>query len=152
MKPFVYRLDSILKLRAREEAQAQERFDEAMHARFRAELELNEARAELNRCEMAIAGQRAGRATGNDHVVFLNAAGLQRENCERLAARLDAARKEMEKHRGLFHAARSRHQAILRLQERQRRVHASAEERREENAISDLIMSRHALNDGGAFS
>ena len=152
MKPFLFRLDSILKLRAREEAQAQELFDQSMNARFRAEHELNEARAELDRCEQAITEKRASRASGNDHVIFLNAAQLQRENCERLAVRFETARKEMEKHRQLFQTARRRHEAMLRLRERNQRTHAAAEQRREENAISDLIMSRYALRNDEAFS
>ena len=152
MKPFIFRLDSILKLRAREETQARERFDQSMQTRFRAELELSEARTELDSREQAIAEKRAGRASGNDHIVLLNAAQQQRECCARLTARLDAARKEMETHRELFQTARRKHQAVLRLRERQQRTHVAAEERREENAISDLIISRHALRNGGAFA
>ena len=152
MKPFVFRLDSILKMRAREEAQAQEFFDQAIHARFRAELELNEARAELERHEEAIAAKRSGRTSGGDQVVFLNAAQLQRECCGRLAVRLETARKEMEGRRQFFHTARRKHQAVQRLRERHQHAHAAAEQRREENAISDLIMSRHALKNGGGFA
>ena len=152
MKPFVFRLDSVLKIRARDEAQAREQFDHAIHARFRAQLELNEARAELDRCEVAITEKRSGRSTGGDHVVFLNAARMQRECCDRLAARLEAARKEMESHRQIFQAARRKHQAVEKLRERQLRAHTIAEERREENAISDLIISRHTLNRDGSFA
>lgn len=152
MKPFVFRLDTVLKIRAREEAHAREQFDLAIHARFRAQLELNEARTELVRCEEAIAEKRSGRSTGGDHVVFLNAARMQRECCDRLAARLEAARKEMESRRQIFQTARRKHQAVEKLRERQLRAHAAAEERREENAISDLIISRHAMNHDGAFA
>ena len=151
MKPFVFRLDSILQLRAREETRAREIFEQAMHARDRAGLEFTGARQELGRIEMAISAQREGSATGNDHVVFLNAARMQRECCDRLALSLDAARREMETQRGLFQAARRRHEAMIRLRDRQRRVHAAEEQRREENAISDLIMSRHAMGNQGAL-
>ena len=152
MKPFVFRLDSVLKIRAREEAHALEQFDHAIHARFQAQLELNEARAELDRCEEAITEKRSGRSTGGDHVVFLNAARMQRECCDRLAARLEAARKEMESRREIFQTARRKHQAVEKLRERQLRTHLTAEQRREETAISDLIISRHALNRDGAFA
>lgn len=149
MKPFVFRLDSVLKIRAREEAQAQEQFDQAIQARFRAQLELYEAHAELDRCEAAISEKRSGRSCGGDHVVFLNAARIQRERCEQFAAQLEAARKEMESRRQIFHTARRKHQAVEKLRERQMRAHTAAEQRREENAISDLIISRHALNRNG---
>ena len=151
MKPFVFRLESILQLRAREEARAQEIFEQAVQARDHAQLDLNAAREELARIEHAISGQRAGRATGNDHVVFLNAAKVHRESCDQLALRLDAAQKEMETQRVLFQAARRRHEAMLKLRERHRLAHAAAEQRREENAISDLIMSRHAMATQGAL-
>ncbi len=152
MKPFVFRLESILQLRAREEARAQEVFEQAMQLVSRAELDLNTAREELARMEKEICEQRGGRATGNDYVVFLNAARIRRELCDKLALRLEAVRKEMEKQRALFQAARSRHEAMLKLRERHRIAHAAIEQRREENAISDLIMSRHAMNTKAAFS
>ena len=152
MKPFTFRLDSVLKIRAREEAQAREQFDHAIHARFRAQLELHEARAELDRCEDAISEKRSGRSCGGDHVVFLNAARIQRERCQHLAARLEAARKEMESRRQVFQTARRKHQAVEKLRGRQLRAHITAEQRREENAISDLIISRHALNRDGTFA
>jgi len=145
MKPFVFRLDSILQLRAREEARAQEIFEQATHACDRAGLELTDARQELAGIEQAITGQRSGCVKGSEHVIFLNAAKVRRECCDRLAARLDAAQKEMEAQRGLFQAARRRHEAMIRLRDRHRCAHAAAEQRREEAAISDLIMSRHAL-------
>ncbi len=146
MKPFVFRLESILQLRAREEARAQEIFEQAMQAVSRAEIDLSAAREELSGIEQAISDQRGGRATGNDCVVFLNAARVRRELCEKLALRLDAVRSEMEKQRALFQAARRRHEAMIKLRERHRLAHAAIEQRREENAISDLIMSRHAMN------
>ena len=152
MKAFVFRLDSILSLRAREEAQAQERFEKATHARFDAELELTKAREELDRCELAISGQRAIASTGNRQVMLLNSAKVQREICERLLVRLEAARKEMESRREIFQTARRKHQAVEKLRERQLRTHLTAEQRREETAISDLIISRHALNRDGAFA
>ena len=152
MKPFVFRLDSVLKIRAREEAQAQEQLDHAIHARFRAQQELNAAHAELDRCEMAITEKRSGRSTGGDHVVFLNAARMQRECCDRLAARLEAAKKEMESRRQFFQTARRKLQAVEKLRERQLRTHNATEQRREENAISDLIISRHSLNRDGALA
>ena len=152
MKPFVFRLDSVLKIRAREEAQAQEQLDHAIHARFRAQQELNAAHAELDRCEMAITEKRSGRSTGGDHVVFLNAARMQRECCDRLAARLEAAKKEMESRRQFFQTARRKLQAVEKLRERQLRTHNATEQRREENAISDLIISRHSLNRDDALA
>lgn len=152
MKPFVFRLESILQLRAREEARAQEIFEQAMQAVSLAGNDLSAAREELGRIEMAICEQRGGRATGNDCVVFLNAAKVRRELCDRLALRLDAVRKEMEKQRAFFQAARSRHEAMRKLRERHRAAHAAIEQRREENAVSDLIMSRHAMNTQAALS
>ncbi len=152
MKPFVFRLESILQLRAREEARAQEAFEQAMRLVSQAELDLRTAREELGRMEKEICEQRGGRATGNDYVVFLNAARVRRELCEKLALRVDVVRKEMEKQRALFQAARRRHEAMIKLRERHRLAHAAIEQRREENAISDLIMSRHAMNAQAATS
>lgn len=152
MKPFVFRLDSILQLRAREQARALEIFEHARQAHHRAGLDLDDARQDLDRIGQAIAGRRAAGATGNDHVVLLNAAKVWRECCERLAAILETARREMEKQGKLLQVARGKHEAMQKLRDRHRRAHDAAEQRREENAIGDLIMSRHAMgNHGIAF-
>lgn len=147
MKRFAFRFDSILRLRASEEAGAREVLEHSLGAQRRARRELEEARLDLDCREQAIAGRRAGNASVNEHLILLNAARLQREHCERLAARLESATRETDARRKLFETARRKHEAILRLHERHHRAHAAAGQQEEENEISDLIMARHAPAD-----
>jgi flagellar export protein FliJ len=150
MKRFVFRLDSILNMRAREEAAAREILERCLNVQRSAERDLDEGSLQLDRCEQALASQRAGKSSIHEHLILLNADRLQREHCARLTMRLAAVTKEAEAQRALFETARRKHQAIVRLYERHSREHAATGRRHEENDISDLINSRHARTDGRA--
>jgi flagellar export protein FliJ len=143
MKRFTFRLDSILKIRAREEDSAREILERCLSAQRSAERELDDANLRLDQSEDAMTGKRSGKTSIHDHLILLNAVRLDRDRCVNLTTRLAAATRETEAQRQLFQTARRRHQAILRLRERHSRAHAAAEQRREDNEISDFIISRH---------
>lgn len=147
MKRFVFHLDSVLRMRAREEAAAREILEHALAVQRRAKSDLDEALVELERCEEALGSQRGRQSSVNDHLILLNAASVQRDYRDRLATRLAEATQKTETLRKLHETAGRKHQAILRLQERHRRVHAAREQRHEENQVSDLILSRHPTAD-----
>lgn len=150
MKRFVFRLDSILKMRAREEDAAREILERFLGAQRRAERDLEAGNLQLERCEQALGSQRAGKSSVYEHLIHLHAAGLQREHCGRLATLLASAVKETEAQRRVFQTARRKHQAVLRIQERHARAHAAALQRHEENEVSDFINSRHAPAESSA--
>jgi len=150
MKRFVFRLDSILKMRAREEDSTREILERCLGVQRSAERDLDEANLRLDQCEEAMAGKRTGKTSIQDHLILLNAVRLERENCVNLTTRVTAATRETEMQRQIFQAARRRHQAILRLHERHSRAHSAAEQRHEENEISDFIISRHVTDQSRA--
>lgn len=143
MKRFVFRLDSTLNLRAREEELARGVLERCLNVQRRAERDLDEANLELDSCEERLTDQRAGKTSIQDHLILLNAVRIQREHCVSLATRFTAATRATEAQRLLFQTARRRHQIVLRLHDRQSRAHAAAEQLREENEMSDFIISRH---------
>jgi flagellar export protein FliJ len=147
MKRFVFRLDSIARLRAREETAAMETFQQSLTAERRAKADLDAAGLELDECEQALAARRAGRSSAGDHLILMNAARVQREHCARLAERLARAAQETEAHRRRFDLARRKHEAIVRLHDRQLRAHLAAAQRQEEKEVSDLILSRYATSE-----
>jgi flagellar export protein FliJ len=152
MKRFVFRLDSIVRLRARDEAGAREILEHSLNEQRRAQADLDAACLELERCEQTIVAQRATHSSANAHLIHLNAATAQRAHCQRLAARLAKATQETAACRKQFETARRKHQAILRLHDRHLQAHSAVEQRREENEISDLILSRHAPADSRAIA
>jgi len=143
MKRFTFRLDSILKLRSREEEAARGILERCLSAQLNAERALDSANLDLDRCEQKLTEQRAGKSSIQDLLILLDAVRLQREHCVSIAARVTAATRAAEAQRQIFLTARRKHQAVLRLRDRQGRAHAEAEQRREENEISDFIISRH---------
>lgn len=152
MKRFTFRLDSILKMRAREEDSAREILERCLAAQRSAERDLDEANLRLDRSEEALLGKRTGKTSIHDHLILLNAVRLERERCVNLTTRATAAIRETETQRRLFQTARRKHQAILRLHDRHSCVHSAAEQRREENEISDFIISRHVPAESRAWA
>ena len=143
MKNFVFRLASILTLRTREEERAREIFGKAAQAQTQAALALDEARAGLDGCYAALVSGRTGATNRTEQILLLNALQYQQTQCQRLVIRLAAADREAALRRGEFLAARRKREALTRLRERQSRAHRLAQDRHEENEVSDLIAARH---------
>lgn len=143
MKRFVFRLDSILKMRAREEDASREILERCLAAQRSVEGELDEANRQLDHCEEAMAGKRTGKMSVHEHLILLNAVRLHRDRCVSLTTRVVAVTRGTEAQRLRFQTARRKHEALLRLRDRHSLAHAAAEQRTEENAISDFIISRH---------
>lgn len=143
MKQFVFRLESVLALRAREEDQASEIFSKAARAQTQATLALEQARTGLDECYAALVTGRTGATSRTEQILLLNALQHQQSECEHLAVRLAVADREATVRRGEFLAARRNREALTRLRERQLREYRIEAERREENEISDLITARH---------
>ncbi len=143
MKPFVFRLESVLKLRVREEERAQQTFGKAVQLRNHAALALEESRTALEVCYAAISSGRSGSTNRTEQILLLNALQQQQAHGELLAARLAAADREIAARRGEFLAARRKREALSKLRERQRLEHRLTQERAMEAEVSDLITARH---------
>jgi flagellar export protein FliJ len=143
MKPFVFRLESVLVLRTREEERAQQVFGRAVQLRNQAALALDESRAALEACYATLAAGRSGATTRTEQILLLHALQQQQAHGELLASRLAAADREVVARRGDFLAARRKRQALTRLREQQRTEHRRSEERAAEAEVADLITARH---------
>src|SRR5262249_50438699 len=123
MKPFLFRLESVLTLRAAKENQAQESYARAMEAVRRAQRELDDARGELERLHEALEKARGGRSSLNDQIIVLNAISYQQAVCDRKAERLGLLQKEAQMHLQDLLAAKRAHEVLLRLRAKQQARH-----------------------------
>ena len=146
MKPFLFRLESVLTLRTREEDRARDSCAAAMKAQATAAMELRAGNAELDASHAALSSRRSGTTNRTEQILLLSALQSQQSNCERLVARCTAADREVAARRAELLAARSKREALTNLKERQRGTHRIAQERYDEAAIADIISARHVLS------
>jgi len=146
MKTYTFRLQTVLNLRAREEEQARDAYAQSLHARARIENEIQQARATLDGYNAALRTAREGVSSGQHQMIFLNALQRQHTHCDRLAAELVPAEREVAKRREAMLEARRRREALTRLKEKQQSAHTAEAARAEEAMIGDLITARHALS------
>jgi flagellar export protein FliJ len=144
MKPFLFRLEPILALRAAKLNEAQQSYTQAWQAVSRAERELAEATAELERLQEVLKSSRGGRSRQNDQIISLNAIGYQQSLCTRQAERLEHAQQEAKARLQELLSAKRAHEVLRRLRARLQQKHFREEERREQNAVDDTVMTRFA--------
>ena len=146
MKTFIFRLQTILNFRAREEEQAQDDYAQSLQARARIEADIVQADAFIEAYHTALLSAREGASNRQHQLVFLNSLQHQQTLCDRLAARLVPAEREVAERREAMLGARRRREALTLLKAKQATAHNTEAARREELTISDLIMARYALN------
>lgn len=146
MRPFRFRLDPVLTLRASKESEAQENHARALQAVARAERDLSSARAELERLHEGLESSRARRSRRNDQIIALNAISYQQSICERNAERLAHLKKEAQARLQDLLTAKREHEVLLRLRVKQASGHRREAERREQVTVDDLVMARFAAN------
>ena len=145
MKPFLFRLESVLTLRTREEERARDACSVAMKNQATAARELRAGNGELDACHAALSSRRSGTTNRTEQILLLSALQNQQSNCERLIARCAAADREVAARRGDLLIARRKREALSKLRDRQRGTHRIAQDRQEEAAIADIISARHLL-------
>lgn len=146
MKTFLYRLESVLNLRARAEEQAREIYARALHARAGCEAALREARGTLEAYHAALHSAREGVSDRQSQLIFLNALQHQQAQCNRMAEQLTAAEREVAARREAMLVARREREVLSRLKLRQQSAHSAEAARAEESMIGDLISARHAMS------
>lgn len=145
MKPFRYRLESVLTVRTRAEDQAREAYAQALQARARAETAINQERATLEAYHATLRGSREGVSNRHYQLVYLSALQQQQALCERCAAELAMVEKNVAVRREAMLDARRRREALTRLKEKQQAAWKAEEARVEESMIGDLITARYGL-------
>lgn len=146
MKPFRFRLESVLLLRAREEDRARDACSVAMKNQATAAMELRAGNSDLDGFHAALSEKRSGTTNRTEQILFLSALQNQQANCERLVARCTAADREVAARRRELLAVRSKREALSNLKERQSGAHRIVLEKADEAAIADIISARHVLN------
>lgn len=152
MKSFIFRLETVLALRTREEERVREICAEALRKQSAAMSALATANGELEAYHTAISQQRSGRTNRTEQILLLSAIQQQQANCKLLVARCAAADREVAIRRGELLVARRKREALANLKDRQRDAHRLAAERQEEATIADIITARHVLNMQEALS
>jgi flagellar export protein FliJ len=150
MKPFQFRLESVLALRAAKENQEQETYARALQAVRQAERELAEARAELERLHETLESARGGRSWRNDQLIVLNAIGYQRSICDRKSERLQFFQGEAKARLQDLLAAKRAHEVLRRLKAKAKARHQIEEGRQEQNAVDDVVVAKFAVTGGKA--
>jgi flagellar export protein FliJ len=148
MKPFRFRLESVLTLRAAKESEAQENHARALHAVARAERDLSDAQAELERLHEGLESSRARHFRRNDQIIALNAITYQQTICAHNAERLEHLKKEAQARLQDLLIAKREYEVLLRLRSKQATAHRREAERREQVAVDDLVMARFASDRG----
>lgn len=146
MTPFVFRLETVLALRIREEERAKEWCAIALRDQSNAAMARAAGNLELEACHAAISTQRSGTTNRTEQILLLSALQQQQSLCERLVTRCAAIDREVAVRREAMLVARRKREALSKLKERQRDAHCFAQSRKEESAISDIISARHVLS------
>jgi len=142
MRAFLFRLESVLTLRAAKENTTRESHARALQVVARAEWDLAEAQTELERLHKALQSSRIGRFRRNDQIISLNAISYQRAICERQAERLAYLREQAKARLRELLAAKRAHEVLQRLRIKQETEHRRAAERHEQLMVDDLMMAR----------
>jgi flagellar export protein FliJ len=144
MKPFLFRLEPVLALRAAKLNEAERTYAHAWQVANHAEQQLAEATAELERLHEVLQSSRSGRFQKNDQIISLKAIEYQQSLCARQAERLARAQEEARARRQELLAAKRAHEVLRRLRGRLQQRHLHQEERREQNAVDETVMARFA--------
>ena len=152
MKPFKFKLESVLNLRERAEAEAQQSHA-AAGRRLEAILrDLNEAEEEHKRLNQQLAGIQRSSFRPAEREILWNALKYQKDLCGQLALKMDAARKELEVKRQALLDARRDHEAMMKMQEKDLLEHTRLAQQEEALMIDDIVSARHSARrrNGGA--
>ncbi|HEY2801365.1 MAG TPA: hypothetical protein VGI85_12275 [Chthoniobacterales bacterium] len=141
---FLFRLESVLILRATREKEAQENYARTAAALARAERDLSDARAELERLHEVLESSRGGRSSKNDQIIALNAIGYQQSVCDRKAERFAHAQTESQARLQDLVTAKRAREILERLRAKQQAKHRLEVERQEQIAVDDIVMAKFA--------
>jgi len=145
MKPFRYRLESVLTVRAREEDLAREAYSQVLQARARAEAAVLQERATLEAYHATLRTAREGVSNRQHQLLHLHALKQQQSLCERCAAELAMVEKAVAERREAMLEARRRREALTRLKEKQQAAWKAEAAKAEEAMIGDMITARYSL-------
>lgn len=144
-KPFAFKLQSVLDLRARAEEQARARYADALRQEAGAQEDLRAALSTLENLHEQLAQQRGAGFRAADHQLFWSAIAEQKEVCARCEKALREAQAEAAQKRAELLHARKEREMLTRLKANQEAAHAQAASVAEAALVDDFIVSRHGF-------
>ncbi|MCX6978205.1 MAG: flagellar export protein FliJ [Verrucomicrobia bacterium] len=144
MKKFVFRLESVLTLRAREEQTAQQHYAHSLSICQSISQQLTEAQSDMEGYHLALTQARSGTSNRQLQLTYLQALQDQQKRCAGLNHKLTKSKREVALRLEAMLDTRRRREALSHLKAKQQAAHQTANARAEELAIGDLITSRYA--------
>ena len=144
MKQFQFKLESVLRLRERTESEAQQNHA-AAGRRLEAVLgELAEAEAEHNALAQQLQDMQRSNFRPAERDMLWNALKYQKDHCGRLQQKADMAVKDLQEKREKLLAAQSEHEAMVKLQEKEKQEYNLLAEKEQRAVVDDIINARHS--------
>jgi len=146
MKPFKFKLESVLTLRERAETEAQQHHAAAGRRLETTLAELNEAEEELKRLTEQLACVQRSSFRPAEREILWNASKYQQELCARLTLKAETARKDLEEKRQALLDARRDHEAMMKMEEKDLQEHTRLAQQEERLMVDDIVSARHGAN------
>jgi flagellar protein FliJ len=144
MKNFQFKLESVLQLRERTEAEAQQNHAAAGRRLEAAVVELAEAETEHKSLATQLGDMQRGSFRPAERDILWKALNYQKGLCTRLQQNVDLAVKDLEEKRAMLLKAQSECQAMVKLREKGKLEYSRAADSAQRAMVDDLVNSRHA--------
>ncbi len=144
MKSFVFRLESLLTLRAIAEQKAMEQYGLARQRQTKAEEAFEEGHAELDALSSGLAERQRQNINSTDQQLYWNAIKSQELFCKQLAEAVNKALKDSDLRLAALLEAKKGHDILSRLKETRKEMFQQKVYRHDEITLEDLISAQHA--------
>jgi flagellar export protein FliJ len=144
MKPFLFKLQSVLQLRERNQAEAQQHHAAAGRRLEAILAELAEAEAEHKSLTQQLQEMQGSTFRPAEREMLWNALKYQKDLCGRLQQKSEIAAKDLEEKREKLLAAQSEHEAMVKLREKDELEYNRTAEQAERAMVDDLVNAQHS--------
>jgi len=144
MKTFVFRLQSVLLLREREEQAAQLEYAEALKALLVAQRLLQDAERLRDELDEAFAERRKHGFRAAEQNIYWVSMLKHHEGCKLRAENFAKSAEEVERLRIQMLEAKRKSETMLHLKEKQQQAYKEAERHADELLIDDIVSARYA--------
>jgi flagellar FliJ protein len=146
MKKFEFKLGSVLQLRERVEAEAQQHHAAAGRRLEALLAELAEAEEEHKRIAEQLENMQKSTFRPAERDMVWNSLKYQKDLCGRLQQKADFAVKDLAEKREKLLEAQSEKEAMVKLQEKEQQDYNRTAQQQESAMIDDIVNARHSAN------
>ena len=143
MKPFQFKLESVLHLRERNQTEAQQSHAAAGRRLEALVAELAEAETEHKARARELEALQRATFRPPERDILWNGLKYQKDHCGRLEQKADHAVKDLKERREKLLAAQSEHEAMVKLREKDEVEYNRVAELAERAMVDDIVNSRH---------